>query len=353
MEGYRKVIQKNSKGEILLAMTTSSMVSEESDRRFVDNIEKEVINKIATEETAIDELIFNHQSLAALASKELELLGLVDEIPEGFFEWGDMISRLSVLEPFKDEIIAGIGASPEVISRESGYKYLIEVNDSDPNDPFLYLVKADDYALQPDNYMIGDEWIVPANALDIKVDINLEKISFSGNQPVVQSFLDGENKSSITDEQLDNILNGVEEKFKGESGSIPQLFVQFGMEETEELIQKARRFEFEIESSEGTKVQMYMDGDVVHPVRTSTKSYQKATFTHLTWQTYVDEHFIKSIQNNGGGYALTVYGSVGAEISAVRPKAMAHVENPYKGKTLVAIRNQQGEFNISDWKVKE
>ena len=46
MEGYIKTRLVNNKGEQILPWTTASLVSEESDKRFVDNVEKEILNKI-------------------------------------------------------------------------------------------------------------------------------------------------------------------------------------------------------------------------------------------------------------------------------------------------------------------
>ena len=46
MEGYNKTVLRNHKGEVLLPRTTASMVGEESDRRFVDNVEKTLLNTV-------------------------------------------------------------------------------------------------------------------------------------------------------------------------------------------------------------------------------------------------------------------------------------------------------------------
>ena len=82
MEGYKKTAFINHKGETLFPWTTASMVSEESDRRFVDNIEKKTLNKIATGGTALDEILGLSQQ--NLGSVSILVLGYRDTVEDKY-----------------------------------------------------------------------------------------------------------------------------------------------------------------------------------------------------------------------------------------------------------------------------
>lgn len=369
MEGYKKTILENHKGEKILPLTTSSMVSEESDRRFVDNIEKEVLNKIATEENAIDGLIKNYQSLSALASEEIGLLNLLDTVPSDLNEWGILLDSLSTLEPFKDELISLIGASPEVLSETTGHTYSIQVNDENELNPFLYLKKIDSTISQPEGYLEGDRWYVPLNALDVELNIPVSKIVFDNTKKTILTLQEGLDKAGVSEDILQNIINGAQkEGIKSTGEMIPQAFVEFDVNQyLEEVLPNItdnkviKRFAVEILGQPigaGTigKTQMYLAGNVVQPTREFIKQadYTTNSFTHLTWQTSMDSIFAKdSFLNKVGVAAINAYGVANSSINISKPALKIHIENPYKGKTLVAKKSQEGNFNILDWTVVE
>lgn len=368
MEGYIKTRLVNHKGEQILPWTTASLVSEESDKRFVDNVEKEILNKIATEKVAIDELAKNYQALSALASEELSILNLVDSVPTDLYEWGDTLESLAIMKPFAEQIISSLGASPEVTSTRSGYTYSIQVNDDNESSPYLTLVKTDTGESQPSSYTEGDLWYVPMNAPDVKIDIPASRIAFLNDKKTILTFAEGLLAAEVDPAVMQNIINGAQnEGTKSTGENMAQIFTQFNVEEylssalgMVDLTSTITRFSLEVLSQPlGTtalaKTQMYLTGNVVQPTREATRrnDYTTNTFTHLTWQTSLDNTFIKKdFLNNQGIAAVSVYGGAGSEVSISKPKLTIHITNPYRGKALVAKKTQTGEFNILDWEVQ-
>lgn len=369
MEGYIKTRLVNHKGEQILPWTTASLVSEESDKRFVDNVEKEILNKIATEKVAIDELVNNYQALSALASEELSILNLIDTVPTDLYEWGDTLGSLAIMKPFAEQIISSLGASPEVTSTRSGYTYSIQVNDENESSPYLTLVKTDTGEVQPSSYTEGDMWYVPMNAPDVKVEVPVSRIVFSNNKKTILTFAEGLLAAGVNATVMQNIVNGAQnEGTKSTGENIAQIFAQFDTSQylssafgLQDLDSTITRFNLEVLSQPlGTttlaKTQMYLTGNVVQPTREATRrnDYTTNTFTHLTWQTSLDSTFIKKdFLNNQGIAAVSVYGGAGSEVSISKPKLTIHITNPYRGKALVAKKTQTGEFNILDWKVQD
>lgn len=371
MEGYKKTAFINHKGETLFPWTTASMVSEESDRRFVDNIEKETLNKIATGGTALAEILAEHPALMALASEEIAILNLLDSVPGDLREWNDILQELAVMMPHTTELLALIGARPTVKSETTGFDYSIGVDDSDLEAPRLTLVRTEPENNQPNDYSEGVTWLVPMNAPDVKIEVPVKKIVFDNSRKTILTFAEATAKEGVPNSVLNNIINGAQQEGVEATGeNIAQTYTQFDVADyltllfensgKEELEKTISRFNIEILSQPlGTttlaKTQTYLDGNVVQPTRESAKKndYTTNSFSHLTWQTSIDTDFVNQFLNKDGKAAIAVYGGPASEISISRPTLTIYVENPYKGKTLRAKASSTGEFNILDWELVE
>lgn len=367
MEGYKKTALKNHKGEIILPQTAASMVSEESDRRFVDNVEKTILNKLAVEGTAIDELIANAQAITALSREELTILNLVDTMPNNFLEWGLQLEELNRLTPFIDDLLNNLGSIATISSTTTGAPYSIQVNDTNPDDLKIVLSVVSDLISQPDDYNVGTTWSVPETAPDVKILIPTNAVRFYSTGLTILPYDQFKVRPAVSAAVLANLVNGVENTEVSAAGdNMPQALVTFkvkdelkrvlGMDDLENSI---TRMNLEISTrpttSSVTNTYTYQDKNVVQPVRRNTVkgSYSRNSFSHLTWTSSIDAGFMKNILNGDGTIALNVSGDRNSSISLTSPYLEVWIENPYKGKTLVATTGKVGEFSILDWEVQD
>lgn len=365
MDGYKKVPLRNHKGEILLPQTTASMVSEESDRRFVDNLEKTILNKLAINGVAIDELVSNYEALSALSKEQLSILALLDTIPNDLEEWGIKLNSLSELIPFIDQLLGSIGATTTINSITSGEPYFINVDDSDPDNPKIVLSLATENESQPSTYVVGDLWTVPETAPDIKISVPASAGYFYNQSNTIIQY--EEATSEIEKGILEDLINKVEDIEISSTGDyLPQAIIKFNiidflksMFNKDDLEKTIKRFNLSILtkpiSSSSTKTYMYSNRNVIQPVRNNTvkSQYEESAFTHLTWGTELTQEFIEEMLNKDKTIALNVSGVKNSSISVTGPSLEIYIENPYKGKTLEAINDKSGDFNILDWKVQE
>ena len=366
MDGYKKVILRNHKNEIILPQTTASMVSEEAERRFVDNVEKSILNKLATESIALDELLTNHTALSALAKEQLVLLGLADKIPKDMDEWSAAVEDLNPLRPFVDDIINGIGVMPTFPSDNSDARYEASVDDSDPLNPHLVVKLSSEFIAQPAEYNSGATWTVTKSAPPVKLSIPVDKIVFDTTKQTISSLPTALGGTPVEDDIKGNLINGAEDIEVASIGdNIPQAFVSFDIEKylsntfgKTGLSKTMRRFTMNVLSKpikgDMTKTQAYLDGNVVQPTRENliVSNYSDNSFSYLTWATTMDTEIINRILNGNGMAALVVFGGAASTISLTKPEVEVYIDNPYAGQTLVATKNMGAEFNILDWEVQ-
>ena len=141
---YRKTQLRDNEGVILLPQTTASMVSEEPDRRFVDNVEKTVLNTLTEEAPILKELAGLVGQIRLMADNIDSLVSILDgsatlqEIGSN----GDLLISLIPLVPQIQNLIEG---TLKTRSLTSSILYSIVVDDeTDPNNPTLKLVKVDE-----------------------------------------------------------------------------------------------------------------------------------------------------------------------------------------------------------------
>lgn len=365
-EGYRKNALRNHKGEIILPQTTASMVSEESERRFVDNIEKTILNKLATEENRVNELITNADDLSAMSKVSDELILLADVMPDDLYKWTTNMKVLERLIPFVDPIILGIGSSPRVLSTDTGIYYELFINDEDPDNPKLIIRPTDTVNIvsQPENYFRGDRWTVPSNAPDVKIRIPLSNLNYSIDKSVVLTRNNILNESSSSPEDFENIKNGIEGIFynSADANSLAQISLNFKLDEyLREVVGKGLENSFKrlkITLQEQTKTagkksrtQLYFNGNPSMPVRETSLdgTYEEIEFSHLSWVTNIDSDFMQDITNQSGEITLVAYSEKGDGLSITNPELTVYIENPYKGQTVIAQKDKLGDFSILDW----
>lgn len=367
MEGYKKTELKNHLGQILLPLTTATMVSEEPDRRFVDNIEKILLNKLATEEDAVVSLVENVHELVALASQETVILKMIEDLPNNIADFGRIIDELNVLTPHTEEILEKLTASPVVHSATSNLSYSIGVDDRDPLNPILTLIKQETMVTQPLTYRKGDIWKVGENAPDVLLRIPIQEITTSVNRKTILTFDEGLESQKLSDPEVENIMNGVQNRFVSSKGDfIPQIFSVFDVKNyIEKVLSKGledtiTRYRIEVLTRPGENTlkavtQAYVGGNVVQPTRESLKreDYTSQSFSNMTWEVTTSPEFVKEFLNEVGKAALVTYGASNSSVGIAKPKLEVYIKNPYIGKTLEATRNMEGPFNILDWSITE
>lgn len=366
MEGYNKTILRNHKGEVLLPRTTSSMVSEESDRRFVDNVEKTLLNTLAINSEALSELIKNAQSLGALSSVDIQLLNLLDTVPNDLQEWQATLEDLSLLRDKVPELLDNLVAPPKLVSDTSKKTYILQVDDTDLGKPKIVLALEDAVSQQPEGYKIGDQWLVGQSAPDVKISIPLEKIAVIKNNSLV-NFAAGKAAQGLTGDDIDKIFSDLGYKVSSDQASmLPQAYISFNVVGTlntyfqKDLSQTIKKFTLNVgvkpDNATTVKTQAFSQGELIQPVRVNTdkNTFTKASFSGLTWQMSIDRDFINNFLNGEGKIALLSYvdGSAATKDFYInKPTLDIFIENPYKGKSITAIADQTGEFNILDWQL--
>lgn len=455
MEGYNKTILRNHKGEVLLPRTTSSMVSEESDRRFVDNVEKTLLNTLAINSEALSELIKNAQSLGSLSSVDIQLLNLLDTVPNDLQEWRATLEDLSVLRDKVPELLDSLVAPPRLVSETSKKTYILQVDDTDLGKPKIVLALENAVSQQPEEYKIGDQWLVGQSAPDVKISIPLNKIAVIKRSSLV-NFAAGEEVQGLTgddinkvfsdlgyrvsssetyalttnyeyyqadidkysasgytgqwlvNEDISDLRNGdivtlsvknkskdvfsliiaqvnsthkdsqgrnfvnttskglLESDNKVDVAILPQAYISFDVLNTlqthfqKDLSQTIKKFTLNVGVKPGNatsvKTQAFSQGELIQPVRVNTdkNSFTKASFSGLTWQMSIDRDFINNFLNGEGKIALLSYVDGNAatkDFYINKPTLDIFIENPYKGKSITAIADQTGEFDILDWQL--
>lgn len=144
---YNKTILRDENGVILLPQTTASMVSEEPDRRFVDNVEKSLINSLADNRVAIEALSAHYAELVLLAENTDMLLpdSQVQIALQGILANIEALSRISV---HIDSLVAIANGSIQIPSTTSESTYALSVDDSS-GVPVLSLIEILPQPIEP------------------------------------------------------------------------------------------------------------------------------------------------------------------------------------------------------------
>ena len=369
MEGYKKYTMRDHLGNVVFPETHAEVVRESPDRRFVDNVEKQTLTKFGGQLDTIDLLLDNSESIAALIAAEPSLSRLIDSVPSNLSDSLLAVDNLNKLTPYIDQLLEGISRPPIAFSTTTtGASYTLRVDDTDPDNLKVIATIIDGRGDQPINYSIGDVWEVAENAPDVLVTLAPDLIAFDGSRKTVLLFSEGKVLAPIGGEEEENILNGVQqEKIEATNDNIPQAFIMydintrlrtmFGKDEMQRTISG---FTIEALSQPTNEVgsaltQVYMNGNVVQPIREAQREedYVRNTFQNITWTNSLDTTFIKEWLNNEGIAAMVTYGKPNGGVSISRPFLNLYIENPYKGKTLVAKNEMGAEFNILDWVVQE
>lgn len=132
---YAKTVLRDENGIILLPQTTASMVSEEPDRRFVDNVEKALLHALADNQVALEGLASHASNLALLAQNADVILpgASVQESLKGILDNIDALSRITAnIEP----LIAFSNGSLETTSN-TGKNYSIGIDDTSGTPKFV------------------------------------------------------------------------------------------------------------------------------------------------------------------------------------------------------------------------
>lgn len=137
---YRKTQLKDKDGKILLPQTTASMISEEPDRRFIDNVEKSFLNAMTVYREAIENLSEREETLLLLAANADSILPGTDA-KEAVQIASENLQALRAIAANSEALI---GLSNGVIQLPSitGEKvYTLSVDDSD-GEPKLVFVEV-------------------------------------------------------------------------------------------------------------------------------------------------------------------------------------------------------------------
>ena len=147
---------------------------------------------------------------------------------------------------------------------------------------------------------------------------------------------------------------------------MPQAYISFDVVGTlktyfkTDLSQTIKKFTLNVgvkpNNATAVKTQAFSQGELIQPVRSNTdkKTFTEASFSGLTWQMSIDRDFINNFLNRAGKIALLSYvdGSAATKDFYInKPTLDIFIENPYKGKAITAIADQEGEFSILDWQL--
>lgn len=364
MEGYKKTQARDHQGNILFFETLSEMVRETPERRFVDNIEKTLLNKITANENSLDMLIEKSEALRVLGNNSERIISMLDSYPSDLQDSLSTLERLSLLSPEVERILNNLYTNPIITSLDGNKKYEVTINDSDIKNPKLEFSEIRSELGQPEHYSPGDTWTVGAGAPAVRIDIAPKLIAFDSQRKTVLTYEQGKNLKAVTDAQRENIINSTQvELITAINDNIPQTFISFdvvnqlnklfGNKKLEETI---RSLNLNIltkpaGSSRVAKTQGYLGGNVVQPVRETFQGtdYQNNNFQAITWTDLLDRKFIASWLNSNGEAAVVTYGESNSSITVARPTLSIYIKNPYIGETLVARKDMGDEFNILDW----
>lgn len=100
----RKTEMKDASGKILLPRTTASMVSEEPDRRWMDNVEKSFLNSMTVHQQSIENLAEIEEDLINL-SNNMDDIVPGSEMKQAILEVSDNIDGLKKLVEKESELI--------------------------------------------------------------------------------------------------------------------------------------------------------------------------------------------------------------------------------------------------------
>lgn len=138
--GYSKTVLKSNGGDTLLPMTTASMVSEEPDRRFVDNVEKSLLFLLADSFTQLKELADNYGNLVLLAENADDIMPRTEQ-KEALVAISENINALSVITQNIEVLLAMSKGDLVVNAKDSENQYKLLVDESDESNPVLTLSK--------------------------------------------------------------------------------------------------------------------------------------------------------------------------------------------------------------------
>jgi len=177
----RKTILRDNNGITLLPRTTASMVSEEPDRRFIDNTEKGVLNVLTDKAPALSDLADLVNEIRLMADHIDELVNLLDgrETLQEIGENGELFTSLIPLIPELNNLLHGVA---QVRSTSTSILYRLDVDDTDPENPKLNLIPVDETPVsegeeEPLLSPNGDEDLVEGDnleELDTHGDLNYE-----------------------------------------------------------------------------------------------------------------------------------------------------------------------------------
>lgn len=140
--GYSKTVLKSSGGDTLLPMTTASMVSEEPDRRFVDNVEKTLLFLLADNVTQLKTLADHQQNLVLLAENADDIVPQ-SENRQAMQKISENLEALAVITENLHHLL--IIASGEIVlnATNGDVQYKLMVDNSDRKNPTLRLTEVD------------------------------------------------------------------------------------------------------------------------------------------------------------------------------------------------------------------
>ncbi len=207
MEGYKKTQARDHQGNILFFETLSEMVRETPERRFVDNIEKTLLNKITANENSLDMLIEKSEALRVLGNNSERIISMLDSYPSDLQDSLSTLERLSLLSPEVERILNNLYTNPIITSLDGNKKYELTINDSDIKNPKLEFSEIRSELGQPEHYSPGDTWTVGAGAPAVRIDIAPKLIAFDSQRKTVLTYEQGKNLKAVTDAQRENIIN--------------------------------------------------------------------------------------------------------------------------------------------------
>lgn len=366
MKGYKKVHIRDHQGNILFPETHADMVRETLDRRFVDNIEKILLNKLGANEDVVNMLFGNAEQLRNLSSQADAILRVVSTIPADLADVLNNVDQLSRLLPYQNELLSLLDREA-IVYNSNGLPYEMKVDDSDPKNPKLVLVKVDEMLNQPQFYVKGDTWTVSPKAPLVKVVMKPSKISFDTSRKTILTYANGKGLPAINGAVLSNIVNGAQDEIVSSEGeNIPQAYVSYDVADElfsifaiKGLTSTIRDFQVEVltqpmNAGRYVNTQMMLNENVVQPTREimQQSDYSAASFQLGTWTTTITPDFIQGLLNKDNTIAMVSYGAKNSSISISKPSLVLWIANPYVGKTLVATKNMGSEFSIRDWAIQ-
>lgn len=370
MEGYKKYTMRDHLGNIVFPETHAEVVRETPDRRFMDNAEKQILTRFSGKVDTVDMLLDNAESIKALISEEVAISQMIDKIPDNLSDIILTVEDLNRLTPKIDDLLDVINRSAFAYSSiNQGVSYNLLVDDTNPESPKLVFHKNANALGQPSSYLAGDTWVVPNNTPDVLIRLKPNTISFDNTRKTVLVLNEGNALTPVSEEIRTNIVNGVQNEIvESKDEFIPQIYMKFDVRETlKTYFGGAKEWENTISAftmsvlsqptneTSSALTQVYMNGNVVQPIREAMKSadYSTNTFQAITWTNSLDANFIRGWLNNAGQAAVVTYAGVADAVSVAKPELDLYIANPYAGRTLTAKSDMGEEFSILDWEVNE